>query len=86
MDPVEQTVDAGNAAVFNCSTDGHPINKMSWYKNGERLLNDSRLIIQSDSVLVVHDVRRQDQGMYQCFIGNQQETVQGAAQLSLGGE
>ncbi|PVD26143.1 hypothetical protein C0Q70_13812 [Pomacea canaliculata] len=62
----------------------HPINKMSWYKNGERLLNDSRLIIQSDSVLVVHDVRRQDQGMYQCFIGNQQETVQGAAQLSLG--
>lgn len=86
VDPVEQTVDAGNAAIFNCSVAGHPIDTLAWYKNGEPLANDTRILIQPASQLVVQDVRRHDQGMYQCFIGNQQETVQGAAQLSLGGQ
>ena len=85
MDPVEQTVDAGNAAIFNCSVAGHPIKKLSWYKNGEPLANDTHIRIQPENKLVVRDVRRHDQGMYQCFIGNDRETVQGAAQLSLGG-
>ena len=86
VDPVEQTVDAGNDAIFDCSASGHPIGKMVWYKNGQPLANETRIIIQSENRLVVRDVRRHDQGMYQCFIGNNRETVQGAAQLSLGGK
>ena len=86
VDPVEQTVDAGNAAIFNCSVAGHPIEKLAWYKNGEPLANDTRILIHPPNKLVVRDVRRHDQGMYQCFIGNNRETVQGAAQLSLGGQ
>jgi hypothetical protein len=83
---VEQTVDAGNAAIFNCTSDGHPIGSITWYKDGSPLVNDTRVVFQSESVLVVNDVRRHDQGMYQCFVGNDNETVQGAAQLSLGGQ
>lgn len=42
--------------------------------------------IQSDTLLIIHDVNRLDQAMYQCIITNENEAAQGTAQLLLGGE
>ena len=38
-----------------------------------------------DAVLRIHNVGREDKGMYQCFVRNDQESAQGIAELKLGG-
>ena len=81
-----QKIDAGNAAIFNCSVTGAPVGHVAWFKDGVKVkANDSRLHVTEPGRLVVHDVRRSDQGMYQCFASNAHQSEQGAAQLSLGG-
>ncbi|XP_046582612.1 Down syndrome cell adhesion molecule homolog [Haliotis rubra] len=82
--PQEQTVDAGKTAEFNCSVFGHPVDTISWYKNGYLLLLTPRISVQSETLLRIEDVRRQDQGMYQCFVSNDKSKAQGVAQLQLG--
>ncbi|CAL1548258.1 unnamed protein product, partial [Lymnaea stagnalis] len=84
IDPPEQIVDAGHTAIFNCTTYGHPINSFSWFKNGRPLVVSKRVYIEANATLVVKEVGRADQGMYQCFVGNDRDSAQGAGQLSLG--
>ncbi|ESO90667.1 hypothetical protein LOTGIDRAFT_163887 [Lottia gigantea] len=84
VSPPEQTVDAGLTATYNCSTSGYPINSVTWYKDGKPLVVDERVYILADTTLIIRDVKRQDQGMYQCFLANQKEVTQGTAQLTLG--
>lgn len=86
IDPAEQVIDAGQTARFNCTTYGHPISTFAWFKNGRPVVENKRVVIQPDSLLVVNEVGRADQGMYQCFVGNDHDSAQGAGQLSLGGE
>lgn len=86
IEPADQVVDAGHTALFNCTTYGHPINTIAWFKNGKLLVESKRVYVESSTMLVVKDVGRADHGMYQCFIGNDRDSAQGAAQLSLGGE
>ncbi|XP_059143240.1 cell adhesion molecule DSCAM-like [Physella acuta] len=84
IEPSDQIVDAGHTALFNCTTYGHPINTIAWFKNGKLLVESKRVYVESSTMLVVKDVGRADHGMYQCFIGNDRDSAQGAAQLSLG--
>ena len=86
IEPVDQTVDALKSAEINCTLTGHPIDLVSWVKDGRRLAFDSRVTLVSPTRLVIREMKRQDQGMYQCFVSNRKEVVQGVAQLSLGGK
>ena len=83
--PATQIVDSGETATFNCTVQGNPIKVVEWYKDGHLLVDDDRIIYQSDTLLHIDDVQRKDQGMYQCFISDGDEEVQGTSQLLLGG-
>jgi hypothetical protein len=51
---------------------------ISWLKDGKSLSHE-------DSVLRIESVKKEDKGMYQCFIRNDQENAQASAELKLGG-
>ena len=83
--PATQVIDSGETATFNCTVQGNPIKMVEWFKDGELLADDDRIIYQSSTLLYINDVQRKDQGMYQCFITDGKEEVQGTSQLLLGG-
>eukprot|EP00106_Octopus_bimaculoides_P001607 XP_014769049.1 PREDICTED: Down syndrome cell adhesion molecule homolog [Octopus bimaculoides] len=82
--PADQIVDAGRVATFNCSVQGSPINEITWYHNGEPLTNSSRKHIIVDNWLQLPAVNRNDQGMYQCIVGNDVDMSQATGELRLG--
>lgn len=84
LTPGTQVVDSGKLASFNCSILGFPITSVLWYKDGQPLLPDENHIFKSDTLLEVTAVRRQDQGMYQCFALDDDVETQATAQLLLG--
>ncbi|XP_067628011.1 cell adhesion molecule Dscam1 isoform X11 [Eurosta solidaginis] len=78
IDPPTQTVDFGRPAVFTCQFSGNPIKTISWLKDG-------KAIGHSDQVLRIESVKKEDKGMYQCFVRNDQESAEASAELKLGG-
>ncbi|XP_073812161.1 Down syndrome cell adhesion molecule 1 isoform X34 [Musca autumnalis] len=78
IDPPTQTVDFGRPAVFTCQYSGNPIKTISWLKDG-------KAIGHSDPVLRIESVKKEDKGMYQCFVRNDQESAEASAELKLGG-
>ena len=78
IEPQVQTVDYGRPATLTCNPEGNPIKSISWMKDGVALSH-------SDNVLRIEQVRREDKGMYQCFVRNDQESAQASAELKLGG-
>ena len=78
MEPSQQVVDYGRSATFKCSYKGNPIKEVIWFKNGVN-------IGHSDDILRIESVKREDKGMYQCFVRNDQESAQATAELKLGG-
>lgn len=84
--PATQIVDSGDTATFNCTVQGNPIKMVEWFKDGKLLADEERIIYESATLLHINDVQRKDQGMYQCFIKDGEEEVQGTSQLLLGGK
>nr|XP_036231664.1 Down syndrome cell adhesion molecule-like protein Dscam2 [Bactrocera oleae] len=78
IDPPTQTIDFGRPAVFTCQYIGNPIKTISWLKDGKS-------IGHSDQVLRIESVKKEDKGMYQCFVRNDQESAEASAELKLGG-
>ena len=72
----------GQSVSFNCTADGVPRPVIVWRKNGQLILNTSRLTISSTeqsngfyskyfpttSVLTITDLRGSDNGSYSCQI------------------
>ena len=46
-------------------------------------MKDGVALSQTDNVLRIETVRREDKGMYQCFVRNDQESAQASAELKL---
>ncbi|KAK5645477.1 hypothetical protein RI129_006777 [Pyrocoelia pectoralis] len=78
VEPEVQTIDFGRPAVFTCHFEGNPIKTISWLKDGKRLDHH-------EAILRIEAVRKEDKGMYQCFIRNDQESAEATAELKLGG-
>ncbi|CAH1154339.1 unnamed protein product [Phaedon cochleariae] len=78
IEPAVQTVDFGRPAVFTCKFEGNPIKTISWLKDGHPMDH-------SDAVLRIDTVRKEDKGMYQCFVRNDQESAEATGELKLGG-
>ncbi|XP_031351211.1 Down syndrome cell adhesion molecule-like protein Dscam2 isoform X3 [Photinus pyralis] len=78
IEPQVQTIDFGRPAVFTCHFEGNPIKTISWLKDGKRLDHH-------EAILRIEAVRKEDKGMYQCFIRNDQESAEATAELKLGG-
>lgn len=86
LQPRQQIVDAGKSAVLNCVVSGHPLLSVSWYKDGVLLNPDERMKMTTRNSLEIREVQRKDIGMYQCFVENEEESVQGTAEVKLGGK
>lgn len=71
-------VDFGRSATFKCNVRGNPIRDVFWLKNG-------RPMGRTERVLRIESVKKEDRGMYQCFVRNDQESAQATAELKLGG-
>lgn len=87
--PRQQVVDAGSTATFNCTVDmGTDFSgSIFWFKDGRPVLEGPRInILHNGKVLHIRGVRRNDRGMYQCFVRNGEESAQGSAELTLGGK
>lgn len=86
--PQQQIVDAGTPAMFNCSVQGGSGGMhISWLKDTRALLDSPHVsIMQQGQVLLLKNVRKSDRGMYQCVARSNDESAQGSAELTLGGE
>ena len=72
--------------MFNCTVAGNPVTSVEWYKDGVLIeTDDDRMVFEAETLLEIINVRRHDQGMYQCFMVNSDSEVQATSQLLLGG-
>lgn len=78
IEPTVQTIDFGRPAIFTCHFSGNPVKTMRWMKDG-------KFIDHTDAILRIDSVKKEDKGMYQCVIKNDQESAQATAELKLGG-
>uniref|UniRef100_A0A8D8TJ37 Down syndrome cell adhesion molecule-like protein Dscam2 n=1 Tax=Cacopsylla melanoneura TaxID=428564 RepID=A0A8D8TJ37_9HEMI len=79
VEPAVQTIDFGRPAQFSCKYEGNPVKTISWMKDGKPVPDHNEPVFKIDSV------RKEDKGMYQCVIRNEQESAQASGELKLGG-
>ncbi|VVC29919.1 Fibronectin type III,Immunoglobulin subtype,Immunoglobulin-like domain,Immunoglobulin-like [Cinara cedri] len=81
-------LDPTKSVQFVCTVNGHPINRIMWYKNGQPLIQLSgRVRVQSSlhkQELTLSPLSKDDQGMYQCFGTNDWDMAHDNTQLLLG--
>ncbi|XP_054714025.1 cell adhesion molecule Dscam2-like [Uloborus diversus] len=82
--PSEMQLDVGKTANFNCSIHGGPIGSLTWKKDMRSLSVNQRLVFPTPTSLQVRQVKRQDSGIYQCFVSRDDFSAQAAARLIIG--
>ncbi|KAG8200001.1 hypothetical protein JTE90_006239, partial [Oedothorax gibbosus] len=82
--PKIQSVDVGKSATFNCTTSGHPVVSIEWWKDGKPLRAGQTIEFPSRDVVRLTSVQRDDKGMFQCFVSNDFDSAQATSQLTLG--
>uniref|UniRef100_A0A8C8SWK6 Immunoglobulin superfamily DCC subclass member 4 n=1 Tax=Pelusios castaneus TaxID=367368 RepID=A0A8C8SWK6_9SAUR len=72
-----------STARFVCKADGEPAPVLHWLKNGEPLLSNGRVKIQSSGSLVINQIGLEDAGYYQCVAENKLGMACATAKLSV---
>lgn len=85
IQPREKVVDVGKQATFVCVISGFPVTSVSWTKNGNLLIPSTSFHFPSQEILQIPSIHREDKGMYQCFVENEDEIAHASAELRLGG-
>ncbi|CAF1181603.1 unnamed protein product, partial [Didymodactylos carnosus] len=68
--PAIHEVDLQDDITLRCGGTPSSIVNVTWYKNAVQLTNESsRIQLQNDS-LILYQIERNDEGMYQCFLTN----------------
>ncbi|XP_054712904.1 cell adhesion molecule Dscam2-like [Uloborus diversus] len=81
--PPHQVLNIGQEATFNCNVTGYPVHTIAWKKDQRQLSPSSRVRLLSRDVLHITSVRREDRGMYQCFVYNDMDAAQGTTELKI---
>ncbi|XP_023234043.1 Down syndrome cell adhesion molecule homolog [Centruroides sculpturatus] len=84
IEPKIQKVDIGKQALLNCKIQGQPVHSINWLKDGFPIILNNRISLISREVIQIYPVQREDKGMYQCFVGNDIETFQSIAEITIG--
>nr|XP_042906082.1 Down syndrome cell adhesion molecule-like protein Dscam2 [Parasteatoda tepidariorum] len=82
--PPELRLEVGKTATFNCSIFGSPPGIVSWRKDMLRLFPGPRVIFPNPYLLQLRQIRRQDEGIYQCFVHRELSSSQASAVLTIG--
>ncbi|KAK3853859.1 hypothetical protein Pcinc_039621 [Petrolisthes cinctipes] len=80
--PSSASVEEGSRAALICRAQGHPPPKIMWVFNGRLVRNDGNILITEDG-LTIATVQKEHAGIFQCFVHNQQGTVQQLAMISV---
>uniref|UniRef100_A0A3Q4GMN9 Cell adhesion associated, oncogene regulated n=1 Tax=Neolamprologus brichardi TaxID=32507 RepID=A0A3Q4GMN9_NEOBR len=83
--PGRQLASLGSSARFICVGQGNPSPNITWLFNAEPITPSHRFQI-SGSSLVVSDVTRQDEGVYQCLLDNGFSSAQSFGMLTTQGD
>ncbi|GIY47735.1 ig-like domain-containing protein [Caerostris extrusa] len=83
--PPELRLEVGKTATLNCSVFGSPPGNVVWRKDMLTLLPSPRVIFPNPYLLQVRQIRRQDAGMYQCFVHREFYSSQASARIIIGG-
>ena len=77
------TAVAGTMATLRCTASGDPVPVQSWSRAGAEIV-DPRIEERSNgSVLVIGEVREEDQGSYHCHASNTAGDVNATVQLNV---
>ncbi|XP_071033639.1 cell adhesion molecule Dscam1-like [Parasteatoda tepidariorum] len=79
--PHEKVSGIGESVTFNCSIRGYPVSSVRWSKNAKFITSSGRIRVIARNQLMITSVRRDDHGLYQCFVSNDKDSSQGIAQL-----
>ncbi|XP_028321428.1 cell adhesion molecule-related/down-regulated by oncogenes [Gouania willdenowi] len=77
----DQLVSLGSSAHFTCEATGNPAPRVTWLFNANRV-NPSQRFQISGSSLVIADVTRRDEGVYQCLLDNESGSAQSYGTLT----
>ncbi|KAH1184422.1 immunoglobulin superfamily DCC subclass member 4 isoform X1 [Mauremys mutica] len=72
-----------STARFVCKAEGEPAPVIHWLKNGEPILSNGRVKIQSSGSLVINQIGLEDAGYYQCVAENRLGMACATAKLSV---
>uniref|UniRef100_A0A8C3SMA2 Immunoglobulin superfamily DCC subclass member 4 n=1 Tax=Chelydra serpentina TaxID=8475 RepID=A0A8C3SMA2_CHESE len=72
-----------STARFVCKAEGEPAPTIHWLKNGEPILSNGRVKIQSSGSLVINQIGLEDAGYYQCVAENRLGMACATAKLSV---
>lgn len=84
--PSDIQLDVALTATFNCSIHGGPITSVIWRKDMTSLTTNSRAAFPTPTSLQIRQLRRQDAGIYQCFVNRDDISEQASARLLIGGK
>lgn len=86
IQPARQTIDLGKSTELTCTIGGFPKAVVWWLKDGQPLRTGSRVRLLTKEHIKITSVSKEDRGMYQCFVRNENDAVQATAEMKLGGE
>ncbi|XP_065590428.1 immunoglobulin superfamily DCC subclass member 4 [Cyrtonyx montezumae] len=72
-----------STARFVCKAEGEPAPTIQWLKNGEAILSNGRVKVQSSGSLVINQIGLEDAGYYQCVAENSLGMACATAKLSV---
>lgn len=79
-----KTVKEGESVVLECIANGNPEPMISWYKDGQRIELNSRVLTHLDGqVLVILTAQLDDEGTYDCEVTNEQGMASQTAELTV---
>ncbi|GIX66500.1 uncharacterized protein CEXT_694031 [Caerostris extrusa] len=81
--PQYQVLSTGEEATFRCNVTGYPVHTMAWLKDQRPIVATDRVQFSSRDVLHIASLRREDRGMYQCFVYNDNGGAQGTVELKI---
>ena len=91
---MDETQNEGDTASFSCQATGEPVPTISWYFNGNLLVNGTEYIISImslntttiSSTLTIMNVQSSDVGTYTCNATNVISSDTSSAVLTVNGE
>ncbi|GBP58825.1 Roundabout homolog 2 [Eumeta japonica] len=69
-------------ATVECKISGHPVDVVYWVHDGKTLTHSDRVqTLEEGRRLHIKNLRREDDGIYQCFVSNSKEQAYATAEL-----
>ncbi|XP_038068778.1 leucine-rich repeats and immunoglobulin-like domains protein 3 [Patiria miniata] len=82
--PKNMEVRAGEAAVIECKVSGSPPPRITWTKDGREFhVDDDHILTSNDGLLIIKNVRMEDDGTYTCEVVNKVGVDRGSAALTV---